>query len=94
MGTEAACLEVNIASIIKECNFRVPKSKDMKQSCNQQQGKCNVVPAPFLRHAMLEANSKDPWEMIPVTFAVAKEYDDTHENGNAVAHTKVFALWA
>eukprot|EP00957_Ditylum_brightwellii_P129856 9905099-Ditylum_brightwellii.AAC.1 len=43
---------------------------------------------------MLEADSKGPWELIPVVFAAAKEYDNTHEDENAAAYTEAFALWA
>eukprot|EP00957_Ditylum_brightwellii_P051309 3890115-Ditylum_brightwellii.AAC.1 len=76
MGTEAACVEVNIASIIKECNFRVPKKAKNRAAINNK-GSASFVPAPFLRDAMLETDSKDLWELIPVAFAVAKEYDNT-----------------
>eukprot|EP00957_Ditylum_brightwellii_P121633 9276033-Ditylum_brightwellii.AAC.1 len=55
-------------------------------------GSASFFPVPFLRDVMLEANSKDPWEAIPVAFAVAKEYDDTHEDGNTTAHAEAFAL--
>eukprot|EP00957_Ditylum_brightwellii_P188852 14375408-Ditylum_brightwellii.AAC.1 len=84
VGIEAACMEVNIASIIKECNFRAPRSEDM-QACEDadaldawmepgnrvsinNKGSASFVPAPFLRDTMLEADSKDPWELIPVAF--------------------------
>eukprot|EP00957_Ditylum_brightwellii_P135663 10345530-Ditylum_brightwellii.AAC.1 len=43
---------------------------------------------------MLEADSKDPWELIPEAFAVAKEYDNSHEDGNTTAYAEAFALWA
>eukprot|EP00957_Ditylum_brightwellii_P158217 12043597-Ditylum_brightwellii.AAC.1 len=110
MGTEAACVEVNIASIIKECIIRAQKSEDM-QACEDadaldaliepgnraainNKGSASFVPAPFLRDAMLEAISKDPWELISVAFSAAKAYDNTHDDGNAAAHTEAFALWA
>eukprot|EP00957_Ditylum_brightwellii_P087304 6644877-Ditylum_brightwellii.AAC.1 len=110
MGTEDACVAVNIASIIKECNCRALKSEDM-QACKDadaldtltelgnraainNKGGASFVQAPFLRDDMLEANNKDPWELIPVVFVAAKEYDDTREDGNAAAHAEVFALCA
>eukprot|EP00957_Ditylum_brightwellii_P202011 15328180-Ditylum_brightwellii.AAC.2 len=110
MGPEAVCVEVNIASISRTCNFRAPKSEDMKTCENadaletlaepgnrvaiNNKGSASFILAPFLRDVLMEADNKEPLELTPVAFAVAKEYDDTYEDGKAAAHTETFASWA
>ena len=56
-------------------------------------------PPPFLRDAVLNADTTEPLELILISIASAKEFERIHEdnedyNGSAMAHIEEFTQWA
>ena len=62
-------------------------------------GSATFIPAPWLRESILNSETLDPFELIKIAMADAKDFDDTHKDetdfdGKAINHAEDFSLWA
>ncbi len=57
-----------------------------------------MIPAPWLRDTIMNADTQSPFELIPIVLAAAQTYDETHPDlGNhdrAIEHAGSFCSWA
>ena len=56
-----------------------------------------MLPAPWLRDTILNADTQDPFELIPIVLIASKAYDDAHNTvggGRAIIHADNFCSWA
>lgn len=56
-----------------------------------------MLPAPWLRDTIMNADTLDPFELIPIVIAAAKTYDEAHNTTDAdraAVHADDFCSWA
>eukprot|EP00957_Ditylum_brightwellii_P101694 7749988-Ditylum_brightwellii.AAC.1 len=110
MGPSAFRVEVEGGSMVKNCGLVTPTIDDIRDCSDagelgalaipDQRGAVTYpgcacfIPAPFLRDAIINAESNDPFEIIPMVFLIAKDFDDKNGSGDATQHSEDFALWA
>eukprot|EP00957_Ditylum_brightwellii_P208864 15359307-Ditylum_brightwellii.AAC.1 len=92
MGPNVMCMEVNITSITKKHEFRTPKSEGI-MNCVDETVLDGMITS-ISRDIIVEANNKDPFELIPMEVASGKEYNATHDNEQEIKHVAAFVMWA
>ncbi len=56
-----------------------------------------MLPASWLQDTILNADTQDPFELIPIVLIASKAYDDAHNTvggGRAIIHADDFCSWA
>jgi hypothetical protein len=56
-----------------------------------------MLSAPWLQDTILNADTQDPFELIPIALTAAKAYNNTHNTvggGKAIVHADNFCSWA
>ena len=57
-----------------------------------------MIPAPWLRDTIINADTQSPFELIPIVLAAAQTYDNAHpdliNNDRAIVHADAFCSWA
>jgi len=113
VGPVAVCVELSLESALKDCNLKTPKPEDLLKCASKEElaatrvttravnfkGSALFFPPPFLRDAILNADTTEPLELILISVAAAKEFDRIHEededyNESAMSHIEEFAQWA
>jgi len=56
-------------------------------------GSAIFIPGPVLRSAIIESNSKDPFELIPIIYRIARTFDQEHNTTSAETHTDDLCAW-
>ena len=106
MGPQAVSVQVDLNSALADCNIIVPTVQELAECRTAQdvadipapndiglvgfEGSAIFIPGPVLRDAILNANTTNPSELIPIVSAAARAFDLEHAaetmNGNAVTH--------
>jgi hypothetical protein len=77
-------------------DLQVPSTKPEDGGFYFSKGSNIMLPAPWLQDTILNADTQDPFELIPIVLIVPKEYDDAHNTvgGRAIVHADDFCSWA
>ncbi len=79
-------------------NLPLPDDQPDENGLFSYEGANIMIPAPWLRDAIINADSNDPFEIIPIAIAVAQAYDDAHpelpDENKAIVHADDFCSWA
>ena len=115
LGRKALPVILNASSATQDCNFASPKFTDIENCTSSEElealtfprngtrknfeGSSAFIVAPWLRSVILEADSKDPFVLIPLAISRAKSFDTEHENDSsyetkAIDHAKLFSFWS
>ena len=112
-GEQSTAVIVDDTSLIKDCIFRSPKLEDLgscktieelkelevpRTGFSNFKGSACIILAPFLRDAILAANTNDPEELILVALKAASDFNSLHEDdvdfSSATTHSNDFSSWA
>jgi len=113
MGPQAVSVQVDLNSALADCNIIVPTVQELAECRTAQdvadipapndiglvgfEGSAIFIPGPVLRDAILNANTTNPSELIPIVSAAARVFDLEHAaetmNGNAVTHGDDLNAW-
>ena len=112
IGPVAACVELSLESALKDCNLKTPTPEKLLECSSTEElaatraatkvnfkGSAFFSPPPFLRDAVLNADTTEPLKLILISVAAAKEFDRVHEDDDdykesAMTHIEEFAQWA
>jgi len=115
LGPLATAVILNDRQAIEECEIATPTLDAMHACKTAEDfqalaappidgevtfpGAASFIPSPFLRNFVIESESNDPAEIVPLLFAEAKRFDADHADDQAyrdtaVSHAEDFALWA
>ena len=115
LGRKALPVILNASSATQDCDFASPKFADIENCTSSEElealtfprngtrknfeGSSAFIVAPWLRSVILEADSKDPFVLIPLAISRAKSFDTEHENDSsyetkAIDHAKLFSFWS
>jgi hypothetical protein len=51
------------------------------------------IPGPILRNAIIESNLKDPFELIPIIYRIARTFNQEHNTMSAETHADDLCAW-
>ena len=111
MDQLTSCVETMTSSALADCNFDAPsltaykKCKDTKELANLTtdgdgtfKGSSMFILAPFVRDAVVGADTNDPLKLIPIVIHAGEQFDkdnavldDNYERG--IDHAEVLADW-
>ena len=112
-GGQSIAVIVDSESLVNACIFKGPKAEEVS-SCKSLEeiselevprtgatnfkGSACFVLAPFLRDAILAADTNDPNELILVALKAASDFNSLHDGdeefGDGSIHSNDFSLWA
>ncbi len=78
-------------------DLQVPSAEPENGGFYSYEGSNIMLPAPWLRDTILNADTQDPFELIPIVLIAAEAYDDAHNTvggGKAIIHADDFCSWA
>jgi hypothetical protein len=80
-------------------DLQVPSAKPENGGFYSYKGSNIMLPAPWLQDTILNGDTQDPFELIPIVLTAAKEYDNAHHTvggGRAIVHADDFCFcsWA
>ena len=56
-------------------------------------GSAIFIPGPVLRNAIIKSNLKDPFELIPIIYRIARTFDQEHNTTSAETHVDNLCAW-
>ena len=114
-GPRANCVELNVEEAAMTCDLKTPKLEELTACTSAEEvadldepeessdvtfpGSAFFLPAPFLRDAIIAAETMEPFELILVAYAAAADFDRTHADDasfvdQAMSHAEDIILWA
>ena len=111
LGAQASCVILDIRSALADFNIIVPSVQDIAGCKSAEEvaaipepeengvigfeGSAIFIPGPVLRNAIISANTKDPFGLIPIVSQAAKSFDGDNEveATSAVHHADDLNAW-
>ena len=79
-------------------DFPIPAAEPDEEGDFTYEGSNIMLPAPWLRDTIMNADTQSPFELIPIVLAAAHAYDEAHpdlaNNDRAISHADDFCSWA
>ena len=111
MRNQGICVELKEETMVTDVKFDAPSLLAYRNCVSTQElknltpdgggsfkGSSAFIMAPFLRTAVLKAETNEPLELIPIVIHAAEEFDRENavlneDYGSAINHAEVFADW-
>jgi hypothetical protein len=115
MGTQSVSILVNLNSAHANCNIIVPTVNKLSRCKTAQEvkdipipvtnglvgfeGSAIFIPGPFLQDAIITLNSNDPFNLIPLMYSRARDFEAkvvdilAEMNGNPINHADYLNAW-
>lgn len=109
LGNKATPVILDLESALQSVRIRVPGVLELSGCTTAEEvaalaapgedeiigmeGSAVYIPGPVLRNVIIEAASKDPFELIPLISQAAKAFDEANEGAKAVEHADDLCAW-
>ena len=109
LGAHAAAIIPDLNSAFADTRIVVPSVQDLAACESAEEvanipepnengvvsfeGLAIFIPGPVLRNAIIESNSKDPFELIPIIYRIVRTFDQEHNTTSAETHADDLCAW-
>jgi hypothetical protein len=106
LGDRATAVLLDLNTAFQNLQMTVPSVRDLSECESAEEitnlalgveigfgGSAIFIPGPVLRNTIIESNSRDPFELIPIIFRAARSFDLEHQGAGAVTHADDLCAW-